>query len=129
MTSIASRESCDTVYQDVDVSAENGAEQDLHQAPGPGSQALETPYNAEWLSDLIGTQAFKRESKHTLRKQLGCERTGHLWNPELRKAFKRVAWDLLPELLQNSSPPWMHSIKLTRYTFGQLPQSMPWYFS
>jgi len=37
------------------------------------------------------------------------------WNPELRKAFKKLAWDILPRLLQETSPAWMHSIKMTRY--------------
>jgi len=37
------------------------------------------------------------------------------WTPELRKAFKKLAWDILPRLLQETSPAWMHSIKMTRY--------------
>lgn len=56
-------------------------------------------YNAGWLSDLIG----------------------HMWNPELRKAFKKLAWDILPRLLQETSPAWMHSIKMTRFVLGHSP--------
>ena len=38
-----------------------------------------------------------------------------MWNPELRKAFKKLAWDILPRLLQEASPAWMHTVKMTRY--------------
>ncbi|KAA6428994.1 MAG: plant synaptotagmin, partial [Trebouxia sp. A1-2] len=62
----------------------------------PSSSAT---YNADWLSDLIG----------------------HLWNPELRKAFKKLAWDILPRLLQQTCPAWMHSIKMTRFVLGHSP--------
>ena len=43
-----------------------------------------------------------------------CLRTGLLWNPELRRAFEKLAWEMLPDLLQQSIPPWMQSIKLEK---------------
>lgn len=43
-----------------------------------------------------------------------CFRTGLLWNPELRRAFEKLAWEMLPDLLQQSIPPWMQSIKLEK---------------
>lgn len=48
----------------------------------------------------------------------------HLWNPELRKAFTKLAWELLPDLLQASSPPWMQSISLTKFNFGKSPPKL-----
>lgn len=48
----------------------------------------------------------------------------HLWDPELRKAFNKLAWEMLPDLLQASSPPWMQSIKLTEFSFGNSPPKL-----
>ncbi len=81
----------------------------------PSSSAT---YNADWLSDLIGEAYAVSYSVHcvpgTAPKSLRMH-AGHLWNPELRKAFKKLAWDILPRLLQETCPAWMHSIKMTRY--------------
>lgn len=80
----------------------------------PSSSAT---YNADWLSDLIG-------EAYAVLYRVYCvpgtapflvAHAGHLWNPELRKAFKKLAWDILPRLLQQTCPAWMHSIKMTRY--------------
>lgn len=46
-------------------------------------------------------------------------RAAQLWDPELRKAFKKLGWELLPDLLQASSPPWMQSINLTECALVQ----------
>lgn len=48
----------------------------------------------------------------------------HLWDPQLRKAFTKLAWELLPDLLQASSPPWMQSIELTKFNFGKSPPKL-----
>lgn len=48
----------------------------------------------------------------------------HLWNPQLRKAFTKLAWELLPDLLQASTPPWMQSISLTEFKFGRSPPKL-----
>lgn len=133
------RESCDTSYHEARSVASDEAEQDQHSEPSAahdGSVASETPYNAEWLSELIGTASVLLKSSAGppwCESQKGacrslvvtCVHAGHLWNPELRKAFEKVAWDLLPDLLQKSSPPWMRSIKLTRYTVSLLLAGVP----
>ena len=79
----------------------------------PSSSAT---YNADWLSDLIVRHMWC----HTLLLVFPAwlqdsVRMQATWNPELRKAFKKLAWDILPRLLQETSPAWMHSIKMTRY--------------
>ena len=58
MADLSARESCDTTYHDAQSAAGDGTKQDQHSEPSAaqeGSVASETPYNAEWLSDLIGT--------------------------------------------------------------------------
>jgi len=93
---------------------ETGRSRNGVQHAQPSSSAT---YNADWLSDLIG-EAYV--VPYTVARLPGMApglsaHAGHLWNPELRKAFKKLAWDILPRLLQETSPAWMHSIKMTRY--------------
>ena len=73
-----------------------------------------------WLSHLIGSGSSRvllvgsgsgRRPADIMRAYLP---TGLLWNPELRRAFEKLAWEMLPDLLQQSIPPWMQSIKLEK---------------
>ena len=80
----------------------------------------EDDHDRLWLSHLIGSGS----SRVSVGSRFGrmpcvglmrvCLRTGLLWNPELRRAFEKLAWEMLPDLLQQSIPPWMQSIKLEK---------------
>ena len=71
-----------------------------------------------WLSALLGALTCERYTRclesRCAANNKRCPLAAHLWNPELRKAFTKLAWELLPDLLQASSPPWMQSIELTK---------------
>ena len=79
------RESCDTSYHEARSVASDEAEQDQHSEPSAahdGSVASETPYNAEWLSELIGTASVLLKSSSFLLGHLGVNprkvHAGHL---------------------------------------------------
>lgn len=81
------RESCDTSYHEARSVASDEAEQDQHSEPSAahdGSVASETPYNAEWLSELIGTASVLLKSSSFLLGHLGVNprkvHAGHLWS-------------------------------------------------
>ena len=68
-----------------------------------------------WLSILLGTDIL--DIRICVRYKTPAEstvRAGLLWNPELRVALEKLAWELLPELLQQSAPAWMQTIKLEK---------------
>ena len=123
METRAARDSCDTNYHDAQSSAggddtvsEQGSA--THEGPAASETSQVADAQSEWISELIGKSAAMRANSVLVRTDY-CKpylHTGLLWvrGSELREAFHKVAWDLLPDLLQESSPPWMHSIKLTR---------------
>jgi hypothetical protein len=44
-----------------------------------------------------------------------------LWWPESALALERLAWQMLPDLLRDSKPAWMRTIKLTKFKLGKQP--------